>query len=130
VDGNGDCSGFVALIIDRFRDGRGAKGFTEAHVRRDVESFNNNLPISLSSSRETVARRSGESLTAEWKFVPAWAVVVAVILFPIGLLALIARRTSAGTTIAEQLDSGTVHLRPGGEFNAPAVRAIKSVIES
>jgi hypothetical protein len=62
--------------------------------------------------------------------VPGWAIFIAVVLFPIGLVALVARTGASGTVIAESRDEGTVTLRIGGQFNRGSVRAINAVIDA
>lgn len=68
------------------------------------------LQLAVSGGRNTAGRReTPDSLTAEWTFIPGWAIVVAVLAFPLGLIALVARKTVTGTVVVEP-DSPDVSL--------------------
>ena len=124
---------FVALvwvIVKVVRGGAGAAGLSSARVRGDCAGVLNDLQLSMSTVRGTICRRAASSVTAEWSYVPGWAVVIAVLLFPIGLVALVARTSASGTVIAESEGEGTVVLHIGGQFNKGAVRAINAVIDA
>lgn len=124
---------FVALvwmIVKVTRGGAGAAGISSAWVRGDCAGVLNDLQLSMSTVRATVCRREASSVTAEWSYVPGWAVVIAILLFPIGLVALVARTSTSGTVIAESNGNRTVTLHIVGEFNKGAVRAINAVIDA
>lgn len=125
--------GVAALVVwavVRLTRGRGPSLGSTARVRGDADDVLRDLQLATAGLSNTVTRReTADSLTAERTYLPGWAIVVAIIAFPFGLIALIARSSVTGTVIASQEADGIVVLRMAGCFDRTAVRAINSVIE-
>ncbi len=120
----------VWLVVLATR-GSGAASVSHARVRGDATDVLRDLQLATAGVSSTITRReTPESLTSEWTYIPGWAFVVAVLAFPLGLLALVARRSVIGTVIVAQESDGIAVMRMGGVFNRGTARAINSVIES
>ena len=118
----------VWLITRSGRDGKApvsmalVKGYPDQVVR--------DLVLALSGARKTTVRSDGSgSVTAEWSYIPGWAVFLAIILFPIGLLALVARTSVSGLIVADR-EGEMTRMRMAGTFNKTSIRAVNAVIES
>ena len=74
-----------------------------------------------------VARSGPSNLTVNFEVLPGWSVLVAILFFPLGLLALLARRTESAVVIASPEGSNT-RLRLSGPFSRVAVDRINAVI--
>ena len=126
--------GLVALVvwlIVRSVRGSGTASVSHARVRGNAADVLSDLQLASSGVSGTLVRReTPESLTAEWTYIPGWAFVVAVLAFPLGLVALITRTSVVGTVIVGQESGGVALMRMGGVFNKATARAINSVIES
>lgn len=102
-----------------------------ALVRGSTDAVLGDLLLALSGRRRWQLGRSGaNSLVLEWSYIPGWAIVVAVLFFPLGLVALLARRSESGTVVASQQHGDTVELRMAGVFDRSAIASINSVIEA
>jgi hypothetical protein len=89
------------------------------------------LQLSIAGAKNTVTRRdTPDSLTAVWTHTPGWAIVVAVLLFPIGLIALVSRTSEVGTIFVNQESDGIARMRIAGVFHKTTSAAINAVIES
>jgi hypothetical protein len=73
-------------------------------VRRDMRS---NLPPRLSGWKYRLTAQDETSMAFERTYAPGWTIVLAVILFPIGLLFLLARRTASLVFTIEPDDRAT-----------------------
>ncbi len=70
---------------------------------------------------------SADVLQVQWRHRSGWTIVVAILLFPIGLLALLFTTTTYGTmVIVDHGDESTVRL--GGEFSNAAVDTINALV--
>jgi hypothetical protein len=85
---------------------------------------------------EACSRRRGASVHAwpdgivllERRSLPGWAVLLAILTFPVGLLALLARDVAAGTIVAVATDGSTTRLHLRGRFDPRDVARINEVI--
>lgn len=125
--------GFVALgVLVAVWCARGARvaRISRARVRGSATDVLDEVQLTVSGSwRTSVRRDSDRVLTVESRWTPWWAVIVALVAFPIGLLALVFTERENGTIIVDQLPDGVVLMRMGGSFRSDAVRAINRVIE-
>lgn len=86
------------------------------------------LQISSADSKISVTRDSDEVLLVRRTRVPGWAVLLAIFLFPIGLIALFARETKTGTIVVSTETNEIVKLQLAGDFNMKVQNAIDAVI--
>jgi len=92
-------------------DGRGWLN----QVARDIDQLN----------AHSVEWLSADVLQVSWRHRTGWVFVVAIILFPIGLLALLSTITSHGTIVVVD-DGSPSTMRLGGEFSDAAVDAVNA----
>lgn len=86
------------------------------------------LHLALSGMRNVVVSEPSPGvLQVRWQHYPTWSIVVAVLLFPIGCLALLARRTDLGTIALEPSPSGC-RLHVAGTFSDEAADALASML--
>ena len=103
----------------------------EVSIRGNADEVLRDLQLSIAGAKNTVTRRdTPDSLTAVWTHTPGWAIVVAVLLFPIGLIALVSRTSEVGTVFVNQESDGIARLRIAGVFHKTTSAAINTVIES
>lgn len=121
--------GLVVWLLTRFTRDRNAP-VSSALVQGAPDQVVRDLVLALSGARNTTLRSDGSgTLTVDWSYIPAWAVFIAIIVFPIGLLALLARATVSGSIVADQ-ELGMTRMRMAGAFSKTSVRAVNAVIES
>ena len=102
-----------------------------AQVRGNADEVLRDLQLATAGAKNTVTRRDmPDSLTAVWTHTPGWAIVVAVLLFPIGLIALVSRTSEVGTVFVNQESDGIARMRIAGVFHKTTSAAINAVIES
>ena len=119
----------IVLLLTQARRDRNPP-ISSAVVNGPPDQVIRDLVLALSGSRNTTVRTDGSaSVIVEWSFIPPWAVFLAIILFPIGLLALVARTSVSGSVVAD-LDGALTRLRMAGSFNKTSVRAVNAVIDS
>lgn len=88
------------------------------------------IRLAISQVRAHSTRQdTPESLTVTFRTTPGWVPLVCIILFPIGLLALMAKNTESSTLIAEPSGPNT-RLRISGRFDQVAIGHINAVIDS
>jgi len=92
-------------------DGRGWLN----QVARDIDQLN----------AHSVEWLSADVLQVSWRHRTGWVFVVAIIVFPIGLLALLSTITSHGTIVVVD-DGSPSTMRLGGEFSDAAVDAVNA----
>jgi len=102
-----------------------------AVVRGTVTSVMQDLQLALSDDRKSqVSAGPNETLIIQRSYTAGWVIVVCIIFFPIGLLALLApKRFDRGTVAVSGDDNGTVTLRMAGTFYKSSHAAINGVIE-
>ena len=121
--------GLVVWLLTRSTRERHAP-VSSALVHGAPDQVVRDLVLALSGTRNTAVRSDGSgSVTVEWSYIPAWAVFVAIVVFPIGLLALLARASVSGSIVADQ-EAGMTRMRMAGSFSTTSVRAVNAVIES
>ena len=121
---------FVALTVRAWRAEPTPQTY-RARVYGEPGEVMRDLQLAMSGLRNTVTHRSGDdSLTAARTYAPTWTIVVSVLFFPLGLLALLARKTVTGTVVVEGANDGTTTLTFGGAFHGTARAAINSVINA
>ncbi len=120
----------VLLVVRAIRGSTARPKLSRALVRGESADVVRDMQLALSGVRNTVAHRSEGTLTTAWSYVPSWAVLCAVVFFPLGLIALIARTTVTGTVVTRDAADGTTELTMAGEFNGAAIAAINSVIDA
>ncbi len=104
---------------------------SQAQVQGIADDVLRDLQLATAGAKNTVTRRdTTDSLTAVWTHTPVWAIVVAVLLFPIGLIALVARTSEVGTIFVNQESDGIARMRIAGAFHKTTRAAINAVIES
>lgn len=86
------------------------------------------LAVSAVSGHET-RQDVPSTLSIRFPVTPGWVPFACVLLFPIGLLALMAKRVEVATIVAEPSGALT-RLRIGGRFDPIAIGRINGVIES
>lgn len=85
---------------------------------------------------EACSRRRGVAVHAwsdgivlmERRTLPGWAVLLAILAFPVGLLALLARDVAAGTIVAVATDASITKVHFRGRFDPRDVARINEVI--
>jgi hypothetical protein len=108
---------------------KSAPGLATSEVQGAPEAVMNELQLGLAGMRHTTVHRgTAESMTLIRDQAAAWAIVVAIFFFPIGLLALVARERSTGTVIAEAGADGTTLLRIAGVFEPKAAKRLQGLI--
>jgi len=85
-------------------------------VARDIDQL----------SGHSVEWLSADVLQVSWRHRTGWVFVVAIIVFPIGLLALLSTITSHGTIVVDDGSPSTMRL--GGEFSDAAVDAVNALV--
>jgi hypothetical protein len=122
--------GLVIWLITKISSSSPA-GLSTAKVRGNADEVLRDLQLSIAGAKNTVTRRdTPDSLTAVWTHTPGWAIVVAVLLFPIGLIALVSRTSEVGTIFVNQESDGIARMRIAGVFHKTTSAAINAVIES
>lgn len=125
---------FVALVVwlvIRAARGGGATPISQARVRGSAEDVLRDLQLATAGISGTVTRReTPDSLTVEWTYIPGWAVVIAVLAFPLGLIALVARTSTVGTVVVGQESDQVARLQIAGIYKKATASAITAVIES
>ena len=84
-------------------------------VARDIDQLNGH----------NVEWLSADVLQVSWRHRTGWVFVVAIIVFPIGLLALLSTITSHGTIVVVD-DGEPSTIRVGGEFSNAAIDAVNA----
>lgn len=125
---------FIALVVwlvVRATRSSGGGRLSQARVRGSAEDVLRDLQLSTAGISNTVTRReTPDSLTVEWTYIPGWAFVVALLAFPLGLIALVARTSTVGTVVVGQESDGIARMQIAGFYNKATARAINAVIES
>jgi len=85
-------------------------------VARDIDQL----------SGHSVEWLSADVLQVSWRHRTGWVFVVAIIVFPIGLLAPLSTITSHGTIVVDDGSPSTMRL--GGEFSDAAVDAVNALV--
>ena len=102
--------GLVIWLITKISSSSPA-GLSTAQVRGNEDEVLRDLQLSIAGAKNTVTRRdTPDSLTAVWTHTPGWAIVVAVLLFPIGLIALVSRTSEVGTIFVNQESDGIARM--------------------
>lgn len=78
--------------------------------------------------RHSVVQDSPRSAVVSFPFTPAWALLACVVFFPVGLLALLARRRESATLIVEAAGERRTRLHLAGRFSGSGIAAINLVI--
>lgn len=103
----------------------------EARVRGEIDAVLQDVQLAVSGLQATSVRRDpGDVVVLERSSVPTWAIVVAILCFPIGLVALVARTVETASVAATAGAGATTTLRISGTFRKPAAAAINSVISA
>ncbi|MGH9271091.1 MAG: hypothetical protein ACRDZ2_07440, partial [Ilumatobacteraceae bacterium] len=99
--------------------------------RHTAASAHEDLQLSLSrDSRSELRAGHNETLIIERRHTPGWVIVVCILFFPVGLLALLApKRIDRGTVAVTDNQNGTVTLRMAGTFFKKTHAAINGVID-
>ena len=129
----GSLAVIVSLFILALRGSTQSRtpSITAVRVSGSAADVLRDLQLAVAGCRNIAVRRdTADSLTARWHFVPVWAIAVAVLFFPFGLIALLARKTTDGTVVTEQQSDQVCLMRMGGEFSKDTIRAVNWVIES
>lgn len=125
---------FVALVVwlvVRVTRGSGPTPVSQARVRGSAEDVLRDLQLATAGISGTVTRReTSDSLTVEWTSIPGWAFVVAVLAFPLGLIALVARTSTVGTVVVGQESDQVARLQIAGVYKKATASAINAVIQS
>lgn len=121
----------VVMIVLAARNGGSRRGAETVRVRGETDSVIQDLQLALAGVKGTSVRRdSGGVITLERSMTPTWAIVVAVVFFPIGLVALVARTVETATIAATDSGDGTTTLRMAGTFRKRAASAVNTVIDT
>ncbi len=87
------------------------------------------LALSAFDRRCRVVVTSTDTLMIERQYTPWWVVAICVVLFPVGLLALLAAPQSDRATVAvSDNGDGSVTLRMAGTFTKASQRAIDDIL--
>lgn len=125
--------GFAALgvvVAVVFARRQRVRKINVARVSGDPTEVLDELQLAISgTSRTTVRRDSDRVLTLESRWTAWWAVVVAVLAFPLGLVALLFTERESATVIVDPTSDGMVVMRLAGSFRGEAVDAVNRVIE-
>lgn len=125
------CIALVVWLVVRANSGSGAPRVSQARVRGSAEDVLRDLQLATAGISGTVTRReTPDSLTVEWTSIPGWAVVIAVLAFPLGLIALVARTSTVGTVVVGQESEQVARLQIAGVYKKATASAINAVIES
>lgn len=125
------CIALVMWLVVRANSGSGAPRVSQARVRGSAEDVLRDLQLATAGISGTVTRReTPDSLTVEWTSIPGWAVVIAVLAFPLGLIALVARTSTVGTVVVGQESEQVARLQIAGVYKKATASAINAVIES
>ena len=121
----------VVWLVIRAARGSGATPISQVRVRGSAEDVLRDLQLATAGISGTVTRReTPDSLTVEWTYIPGWAVVIAVLAFPLGLIALVARTSTVGTVVVGQESDQVARLQIAGIYKKATASAITAVIES
>lgn len=119
----------VVWLVVRSASGPKRPPVSTARVRGAPSEVVDDLQLALSGLPHTTVDRGGPgSLTVVRQHIPGWAIVLAIIFFPIGLIALLAKTPSTGSVLADA-DGDTSAMRMAGSFDSRAIDAINRVIE-
>lgn len=125
---------FIALVVwlvVRATRGSGGGQISQARVRGSADAVLRDLQLATAGISNTVTRReTPDSFTVEWTYIPGWAFVVAVLAFPLGLIALVARTSTVGTVVVAQESDEIARMQIAGSYNKSTAKAINAVIES
>jgi hypothetical protein len=125
------CIALVVWLVVRANSGSGAPRVSQARVRGSAEDVLRDLQLATAGISGTVTRReTPDSLTVEWTSIPGWAFVVAVLAFPLGLVALVARTSTVGTVVVGQESEQVARLQIAGVYKKATASAINAVIAS
>ena len=121
----------VWAVVRSVQGGAGARILAPqtALVRGEPGEVLADLQLALAGLKATSLRGGGGGVvTLERQTVPVWAVLVAILFFPLGLVALVARSAETATIAATNAEPGTTELRMAGVFRSDSVAAINGVI--
>jgi hypothetical protein len=119
----------VWLVVAATRSSGGR--LSQARVRGSNDDVLRDLQLATAGIPHTVTRReTPDSVTVEWTYIPSWAFAVAVLAFPLGLIALVARTSTVGTVIVNQETDDITRMQIAGIYNKATARSISTVIES
>jgi hypothetical protein len=125
------CIALVVWLVVRATRGSGAGHVSQARVRGGADDVLRDLQLATAGISNTVARReTADSLTVEWTYIPGWAFVVAVLAFPLGLIAFVARTSTVGTVVVSEESEDIARMQIAGIYNKATAKAINTVIES
>jgi hypothetical protein len=125
------CIALVVWLVVRATRGSGGGRLSQARVRGSAEDVLRDLQLATAGISNTVTRReTPDRLTVQWTYIPSWAFFVAVLAFPLGLIALVARTSTVGTVVVGQESDSIARMQIAGIYNKATARAINTVIES
>jgi len=80
-------------------------------------------------ARHEVSTRTERSITIRRSTIPVWAIVVAVLLFPLGLFALLVRKNDTVSIVTElPSDGGQTVVRLQGDFSSELARRLHPLL--
>ncbi len=121
----------ILVVVSFLRSYSNSPRPRSAVVLGEASHVIDDLSLALAGGRNSsFARTAPNSLTITDSVTPGWAVVVAVLVFPIGLLALVfANDHYTATIVADDEPGGRCTLRFGGSFSKRSVNRINTVID-
>ena len=119
----------LAIVVASALEGRPKYADVEAMVRGEPGEVLDDVVQSVAGIDGTRTRQlDANHLGIAVRYTPDWAWVLAFVLFPVGLLALIAKTELASTMIAVPAGAGLTVLRVSGRFDRRVIRKINQVI--
>lgn len=120
----------VAVMVAIAVGGRIKNHNTTVVLRGTPEEVLNDIRLAVASVPAHSSFNSGpSSLAIQFSITPGWVPLVCILFFPVGLLALLGRKTETSTLVAEPDGSGRTRLRIAGRFDQRAIGQINKVIE-
>ncbi len=80
--------------------------------------------------RYTVTSRTESMITLNRRTTPWWAIAIAILLFPIGLVALVASRDDAATVLATPTADGTTLVQLRGRLTRKVATSIETALQA
>lgn len=104
-------------------------GAAPAWVTDSPEEFAQRLGLALVGLKKTSVSFGPGTVTVTYRKTPVWTVLLAIFLFPIGLLALIVKKESHGL-VAVRTEGSLTEVRRSGDFEDEAWAKIQNAINA
>ena len=124
--------GVVVVILLMVQIARGPSSGgqdQQSFVPESPDQWLRKLTLAVAGLSNHTMNRQGDMVTITRRATPGWAVLIAIVTFPIGLLALTAKREETAVIMVEEKAGGGSRITFRGKFHEKLIDRINTVIE-